>query len=211
MADFEPGVKRAFMVHEIEQKLRLLDRVQAQLTEERCRRLAVADKAFTIQRDEYFDTSNEDLLKGDFTVRIRQLEDRVFIALKGPRIHQPSGVHRRIELEFEVPDQRHLRTQLETQGLLRTAVIDKRRCEFSIQQCSVALDTVPFIGSFIEIEGPSEEAIEAVRNALDLSAAVAVKENYTELLEREFLKSGRPVRPDLVATFDAESGPTEQH
>ncbi|MBZ5728398.1 MAG: class IV adenylate cyclase [Acidobacteriia bacterium] len=198
------------MVQEIEQKLRLPDGAFAQLVEQRCRRLGTGEPAAIVQRDEYFDTSNEDLRKGDFTVRIRQAADRVFVALKGPRIHQPSGVHHRIELEFEVPDPRHLRAQLETQGLIRTAVIDKRRSEFSIQECFVALDTVPFIGSFIEIEGPSAEAIESVRNTLDLSAAVAVKENYTELLEEAFLKCGRPVRPHLVATFEAEASQTEQ-
>jgi predicted adenylyl cyclase CyaB len=192
------------MVQEIEQKFRLPDRDLTRAIEERCCELTENEGTNVVQRDEYFDTSDEELRRGDFTVRLRKAGDRVVLALKGPRVYQPGGVHRRIELEFEVSDQPKVRSQLEAQGLVITAVIDKRRREFSIQECLVALDTVPFIGAFIEIEGPSADMIEATRNALRLSADMVSKENYTELLEREFLKIGRPIRPHLVATFDAE-------
>jgi len=194
------------MVHEIELKLRVQSPAMAMLVEQRCRLLATDVKDDGLQQDEYFDTPDEELRQRDFTVRIRSIQGRVRIALKGPRIHEGSGVHRRIELEFDAPDYRALRAQLDAQGLIRTAVIEKYRYEFSIQGCLVALDTLPFIGVFIEIEGPHAKAIEAVRLSLELSTADPVVDNYTELLEKTFLASGRPVRPRLVATFAAERG-----
>jgi predicted adenylyl cyclase CyaB len=193
------------MVTEIEQKIRLASD-EVTLFEERCMALARKNTEPIIQRDEYFDTSGEELKHGDFALRIRHVPGHLFIALKGPRSAGLKGNYRRIELEFEAPDQDRLQAQLDRQGLIRTALIEKQRREFAIELCSVAIDTVPFIGSFIEIEGPSDDDVTAVKSILGLSAAEPVSENYTELLEKEFLAIGRAIRPQLIATFDSEEG-----
>jgi adenylate cyclase class 2 len=123
------------------------------------------------------------------------------IALKGPRIHGPTGAYARIELEFEAPDEASIRSQLERQGLIQVAIVDKQRTDYIIDRCVVSIDTLPYIGSFVEIEGPDEESLHAVRIRLGLAHADAVTESYTELLEKRFAISGRPTRPNLVAVF----------
>ena len=193
------------MIQEIEQKLRLSDGILTGLVKERCRQKATKATEVGLQRDEYFDTASEELRRNDLTVRIRSSAGRTLIALKGPRLHQKGGIHRRIELEFEIPNDSAIRFQLREQGLVPTAVIEKRRSEFSIDTCFVAIDTLPFIGSFVEIEGPDAAAIDSVRESLGLSVCEAVKENYTELIERAFATAGRPVRPNLDASFASES------
>jgi hypothetical protein len=73
------------------------------------------------------------------------------------------------------------------------------------EHAEIAVDRLPFIGSFIEVEGDDSLAIGAVLRSLQLSSKDAVRENYTELLEAMFKEIGLPLRPSLQATFEAEA------
>ena len=75
------------------------------------------------QRDEYFDTREETLKDQDFTVRLRSVNGNLKVALKGPRIYLPGNVYQRIELEFSAANEREVREQLASQGLVATAVL----------------------------------------------------------------------------------------
>lgn len=157
------------------------------------------------QRDEYFDTRDENLKKQDFTVRLRSVNGSLKVALKGPRIYLPGNVYQRIELEFSAANEREIREQLASQGLIATAILEKQRWVFSSEHAEIAIDRLPFIGSFIEVEADTPSAIETVLTSLQLSSKGAVRENYSELLEAKFKEIGLPLRPGLQATFEAEA------
>jgi adenylate cyclase class 2 len=169
-----------------------------------CRTL-YSDDGQLNQRDEYFDTQGENLKEQDFTVRLRSVNGNLKIALKGPRIYLPNNVYQRIELEFSATDEGEIRGQLASQGLVAPAVIEKQRWVYSSDYAEIAIDRLPFIGSFIEVEGDDSSAIEGVLASLHLSSKDAVRENYTELLEAKFKEIGLPLRPCLQATFEAEA------
>jgi adenylate cyclase, class 2 len=169
-----------------------------------CRAL-YADGGQLNQRDEYFDTRDENLKEQDFTVRLRSVNGSLKVALKGPRIYLPGNVYRRIELEFSAANEEEVREQLKHQELTATAVIEKQRWVFTGENAEIAIDQLPFIGAFIEIEGSNPSAINKVLESLQLSSKGAIRENYSELLEAKFKEIGLPLRPGLHATFEAET------
>ena len=83
--------------------------------------------------------------------------------------------------------------------------IEKQRWVFSTDHAEIAIDHLPFIGSFIEVEGDDSSAIEGILASLQLSSKDAIRENYSELLELKFKEIGLPLRPGLQATFEAEA------
>lgn len=66
--------------------------------------------------------------------------------------------------------------------------------------CEIVLDTLPFIGSFIEIEGPAEEAIHKIVDLLGLSSCQIIRKNYGELMMTKFRELQLPLS-NIQATF----------
>ena len=155
------------------------------------------------QHDEYFDTENQLLKMGDFTVRLRQIDDELFLAIKGPRMYLNDKIHKRIEIEFRVYDKEDIDKQIKSHSLNATTVIEKTRWSFESGDAQISVDRLPFIGSFIEIQG-TYESIKRIMSELELAEDDAVAQNYTELLEEYFSKHGIAGRPNLRATFDSE-------
>lgn len=192
------------MPYETEIKIAIRNEEQKGKLLKKCQEKSKGEAGQVFQRDEYYDTQDELLKEQDLTVRLRKINDRILLALKGPRIYMTEQMHKRIELEFSVVDEREIKEQLECQKLNATTIIEKRRWSFRIHDCTVVIDELPFIGAFVEIEGSSRENIEHIMKILDLSAENAVRENYTELLEQKLPGLGLPVRPNLRATFELE-------
>lgn len=190
---------------ETEIKIGLSDAIDSDLLLAKCRAKSESAGRQVFQRDEYYDTTDELLREQDLTVRLRLVNGLALLALKGPRIFIQGDMHRRIELEFEVKNESEIREQLQTQKLVPTAIIEKRRWSYDVSSCSIAIDYLPFIGRFVEIEGSGPEQIKGIMDNLGLSEEHAVSQNYTELLELKFPELHLPVRPNLRATFDAET------
>ena len=172
--------------------------------------LALCDAFFgpgkrSTQTDEYFDTPEESLKAADLTLRLRTIDRKLEVALKSPRVYLNNNVYKRIELEFSAANEAEVREQIKRQSLIPTAVIEKHRWEFITDDSKVLLDKLPFIGSFLEVEGSSPEVISEVVTKLMLSSYNSVRDNYTELLEAKLKKEGLPLRPSLRATFEAEA------
>jgi adenylate cyclase class 2 len=199
----DPGIQGSNALNETEIKVRIISDDQVLSVLALCRTL-YSDGGQLNQRDEYFDTREENLKEQDFTVRLRFVNGNLKLALKGPRIYLPGNIYRRIELEFSAASEAEVREQLKRQDLTATAFIEKQRWVFSGEHVEIAIDRLPFIGSFIEVEGDTPSAIERVLASLQLSSKDAVRENYSELLEAKFKEIGLPLRPGLQATFEAE-------
>ena len=188
---------------ETEIKLRVPSAENLESIRQRCLECGMALRADVRILDEYFDTEDEQLRGLDLTVRARALGEVELIAFKGPRT-TVQNVYRRIEVEFEVRDLADVRAKLLRDGLVVVASIEKRRSEYVSAKGSVAVDILPFIGGFVEIEAHTSNDVLQLRQALGFDMYEAVTLNYSELLDLEFRRIGRPGRPQLVATFEQE-------
>lgn len=165
-----------------------------------CEQLFGPISSHAILLDEYFDTTDRQLKKQDLVIRIRTNGNKKIIALKSPRVELSSGMNERIELEFLSADGESVQEQLERQGLSPIEASEKERWTFVHGDCEIFLDRLPFIGNFIEIEGPSEEAINKIVQLLEISSCTVVKKNYGELMLDKFQELNLPLS-NICATF----------
>lgn len=157
-----------------------------------------------LQLDEYYDTPDGQLKKQDLVIRIRSHGHKKTIALKSPRIELKSGMNSRIELEFLSAEGEEVHKQLQNQGLLPNESSEKERWTFQYNDCEIVLDKLPFIGSFVEIEGPSEESILEIVKLLNLSTYPIIRQNYGELMKAKFRDLHLPTNL-IQATFAKEA------
>ena len=147
------------------------------------------------QREEYYDNHDQQLKKDDFVVRLRYVNKKLFIALKGPRKYDKDGINSRIELEY--PGSEEIREHLDKQKLKPTAITEKRRWSFNINGTKIEIDQLPYIGWFVEIEG---DTIEKIKEEFNIQGKIITK-NYGELLDEKLTELGLPTRPNQRALF----------
>lgn len=191
-------------LNELEIKIKIDSEEHFQLIYDSCKKLFGPPISHVLQLDEYYDTPDGQLKKQDLVIRIRSNGEKTTIALKSPRIELPSGVTNRIELEFLSAEGEQVHEQLINQGLNPNEAAEKERWTFIYNDCEIVLDRLPFIGSFIEIEGPSEDAIHKIVHLLDLSSCQIIRKNYGELMMDKFRELQLPLT-NIWATFDHES------
>ena len=73
-------------------------------------------------------------------------------------------------------------TLLERLGYLTMIQFEKRRESYHLDDCRVELDEMPHLGTFVEIEGPSESSVIKVRGRLQLSDRPMQKSSYVSML-----------------------------
>jgi adenylate cyclase class 2 len=177
------------MHEEIEAKLKVdsLEAVE--------RRLGACGATFlgeTVQTDAYFDTVACDFTRGDKALRLRREKtgqcERLILTYKGPK--QPDDYKKRVEVELEVSDGAAAEALLVTLGYDKALAFDKRRRLWRLQDCEVALDELPLLGTFVEIEGPDSHTILQVQKMLDLSLVPHTMDSYASLIERELRRLG---------------------
>ncbi len=181
------------MHEEIEAKLKVdsLEAVE--------RRLSACGATFlgeTVQTDAYFDTVARDFTRGDKALRLRREKtgqhERLILTYKGPK--QADDYKTRVEVELEVNDGEAADTLLVALGYDKALAFDKRRRLWRLRDCEVALDELPLLGTFVEIEGPDSRAILQVQEMLDLSRVPHTMDSYASLIERELTREGRDRR-----------------
>ncbi len=190
-------------LNELEVKIQLKSSEHFKQIFEDCRRLYGEPTSHLFQRDEYYDTDDAQLKKHDLVVRIRSIGDNHTIALKSPRLLTSNGLSHRIELEFLAAEGKQVYEQLNRQGLNISYAGEKERWTFVYGDIEIVLDKLPFLGSFIEVEGPDEAAIQQVIKKLKLSIDLAIRKNYGELMEEKFQELGLNAS-EIQATFSAE-------
>jgi predicted adenylyl cyclase CyaB len=164
---------------ETEFKFRILDMVGV--------RTLLADLGFEereqiTQRDEYFDSENGLAQQNDYVIRVRDTDGKLEVALKGPRFYSRDGASSRVELEVPTTSLAEARLALERKGLRRTWYLEKRRQELfnPTQRITAAIDEVPRLGQFLELEG-GLEAVRAVVAAAASCLGPPETKNYREL------------------------------
>lgn len=168
---------------EIEAKMHLRD-VDATVT-----RLKEIDAQFgdeLLETNTFFDTPDHTLKSSDQGLRLR-IEDQahgvgrdVIITHKGPRAH--GQLKSRVETEVHVDDVDQAASLLSALGYDRQLSFQKRRQTWRLDHCIVAIDELPYLGQFIEIEGPSESAVLALRAKLGMEQVAIIRASYIAML-----------------------------
>ena len=68
-------------------------------------------------------------------------------------------------------------------GYEETIVIEKTRRIWQLGNCVIALDELPLLGKFVEIEGPDEEQITGLQSNLGLADLPHISQGYLQLMK----------------------------
>jgi adenylate cyclase class 2 len=172
------------MCTEIEAKLKVdsLSEIENKLGE-----LGAKFLSEQLQTDYFFDDVNATLIKEDKCLRLRKQRveeaESFFLAYKGAK--EKSNLKKRQEIEIEINDADSVHKLLLGLGYEQVLVVEKKRSLWQFGNCEVALDRLPLLGDFVEIEGPDEENIANVQNSLGLTALPHITKSYASLLKEQ--------------------------
>ena len=99
---------------------------------------------------------------------------------KGPI--SDSRLKSRPEIQFRVDDGTSALAFLVALGFVEAVVFEKRRETWQLGDCHIELDELPHLGTYVEIEGPSESAIAAAQRAIGLDHIPHEPRSYIALL-----------------------------
>lgn len=168
---------------EIEAKMPLAD---AAGLEARLVALGAVRGPGVLEVNTFFDTDQGQLKSTDSGLRLRvqrengSTEPVAYLTFKGPRTH--GALKSRTEIEVTVGDARSAADLLMALGFVAGFSFEKRRRRWELDGCHVDLDELPYLGHFVEIEGPSESAVLAVRQRLGLGEVPMVRASYISML-----------------------------
>jgi adenylate cyclase class 2 len=172
------------MGEEIEAKMKVADLAAVRKTLEA---KGAVRNGKELETNTFFDTSEKRLLAEDRGLRIRLAVDeggvtRCLVTMKGPlRVGQ---FKTREEIQFSADDAEPVRRIFENLGLKSTLSFQKRRETWLFGDCEIALDEMPYLGTFVEIEGKTEKIVAAAREALGLANLPPISTGYISLLSR---------------------------
>lgn len=175
---------------EIEAKLKVdsLEQVAAKLAE-----LGAEFRQEQRQIDNYFDDTNATFKKSDKCLRLRRLlvgkSEKFFLTYKSAR--EKNEFKKRQEIRVEVEDGDSTEKLLLLLGYNKALVFEKKRQIWWFGECEVALDELPLLGFFLEIEGPDAEKIADVQKNLGLSDLPPILESYASLMEEKLRQLGK--------------------
>ena len=179
------------MAVEIEAKLRVADH---SLIRDRLRAVGASRIGLTIETNRFYDAPDERLSNADSGLRIRTNTNadtgaaEHVVTFKGKR--QPGKFKTREELEFSVSDLDAAAAVFERLGYPLTQTFAKRRESWTLDGCKIELDELPVIGTFVEIEGEGEAAVQAVREKLGLANEASLTEGYASMVAKLLAKTG---------------------
>ena len=154
-----------------------------------------------VQDDMFFDSPDQRLLQADQGLRLRSFSRQDppgaarehVLTYKGTR--QPAQLKQREEIEVSVSDPRAMADVLERLGFVLMLHLQKQRKRYHLHDCWIELDTVPLLGRFVEVEGPSHDAIARVVGELGLDLARSITDSYASLLMAQAHRLGLPTAP----------------
>jgi len=164
-----------------------------------------------LQDDLFFDSPDRRLLRADQGLRLRSVATigrrnpaQHVLTYKGAR--QPAQLKQREEIEVVISDPRAMADVLQRLGLVLMLHLQKRRKRYRLHDCWVELDTVPLLGRFVEVEGPTHDAIVHVVGRLGLDPSRGLTDSYASLLMAEARTRGLPTDPARFLLDPGTSG-----
>jgi len=144
-----------------------------------------------LQTDYYFDDADRTLTKRDRCLRLRRLligrTEKIFLTYKGPK--EKDEFKKRQEIEIQVSSADSAEKLLSALAYEKVLAVEKKRRIWRLGECEVALDDLPSLGSFVEIEGPEGERIADVQKSLGLANLPHIAESYALLVEKKLQKN----------------------
>ncbi len=140
-----------------------------------------------IETNTFFDCSQGKFKASDQGLRLRVEHQiggphkKATITHKGPRAH--GHVKNRIEHEVEVHNPLDAAQLLEALQYKRILSFEKKREIYYYKKCRICLDTIPHIGQFIEIDGPSHQDVMQIREDLGMNDTPLVRASYIAMLQ----------------------------
>ncbi|MGD0769578.1 MAG: class IV adenylate cyclase [Tepidisphaeraceae bacterium] len=176
------------MPTEIEAKIKVPDLAAVRTTLQAAGATRIASE---LETNSFFDTPDRSLQSSDKGLRLRIAVDetgksRCTVTMKGPL--QKARFKTREETEFSADDSRAVRKMLENLGYQLTLSFEKRRETWAFSGCEVALDELPYLGTYVEIEAKSASDVaaardvSAARDALGLADLPLISTGYISLL-----------------------------
>jgi predicted adenylyl cyclase CyaB len=188
------------MALEIELKLKV-DSLQP--TAEKLKQLGAIFEGDFTQIDSYYDDSQDSLINSDRCLRIRKHRNGgseiIELTYKGSRENHRFKSRREIGLKVEKAEE--LAAVFEHLGFRERLTFEKRRSLWEFNSCKIALDELPLLGKFVEIEGPDDTTIENVQKQLGLDNISHTPQSYAHLIEQAIKKTGIKKRK---ITFDTK-------
>jgi len=172
------------MCTEIEAKLKVdsLPEIERKLTE-----IGAEFLAEQLQTDYHFDNAKATMKKNDSCLRLRREvvadTERFFLTYKGAK--EKSSFKKRQEIEIEIKDADSTEKLFSALGYEKVFVIEKKRQAWRLGECVIALDRLPLLGDFVEIEGPDDEKIADAQKSLGLSGLPHIPKSYSSLMRAE--------------------------
>ena len=184
---------------EIEAKMKVADHLRIRARLEEC---SGERKSAVLETNSFYDTEDRSMLAKDQGLRLRHTSDlqtqaeQAIITFKGPRLQ--GVLKNRDEHELIVASAKDAAVLLESLGFKRVVTFQKRRESWMLEGCHVELDELPHLGTFVEIEGPSEKKVLHVRELLQLSDKPLIHASYIALLTTHLQERGISER---IVTF----------
>ena len=186
---------------EIEAKMKVdsLDEVTATLQSLNAERLGDFEEV-----NSFFDTEDRSLLAADEGLRLRVAKnvekqtEKYVLTFKGPRLH--GKLKSREEREVDVGNAKDAERFLGALGYKKVLAFEKKRTKWKLSGCTVELDTLPHLGTFVEIEGPDDDVVLRVREQLGLTRSPILKSSYIAMLMAYLQEANRPDRSVTFAT-----------
>lgn len=179
---------------EIEAKMKVTDLASVRAT--LLTRGATGGK-LTEETNVFFDDPNGKLHTSDQGLRLRTNRDATsgseshVITYKGPR--REGALKSREEIEIVVDDPVATAQLFEKLGYVRILSFEKRRESWEFDGCKVELDELPIFGTFVEVEGPGEREVLAVRKSLGLTELPMIKKGYASMVGEHLASEGKNV------------------
>ena len=171
------------MAIELEAKMRVAD---LDAVRKRLRALRAELCGRVLELNTFLDTSGRTLLQRDSGLRLRHTreltsgEEKHVVTFKGPQDH--GELRRREEIEFAVTDGRAATNLFERVGYAPQLSFEKRRETWRLGACTIELDELPELGTFVEIEGPDDVTVMGVREAMGLTQEALVTSGYASIV-----------------------------
>ncbi len=154
-----------------------------------------------LETNRIFDSADRRLLVGDRGLRVRtcRSEDgsavEATLTYKGPC--QETTYKSRRQIETVVADGGAAVELLKALGFGEVVHFQKRRETWQLGPCIVELDEVPYLGCYVEIEGPSEQAVGHVQEQIGLGHLSHEPQSYIALLVAHCESHNLPTVPIL--------------
>lgn len=148
----------------------------------------------------------EAMKNDDAFLRVRDEGDKVTLTYKR---HDDYGLHGTKEIETTVGDYESMIAILEASGLTPTTYQESRRETWQLDGVEVVLDEWPWIPTYIEIEGETEEAVRDVASKLNLDWNNALHGGVDVIYAIKFPKRSARGVIDLPAVRFSDPVPQE--